>query len=111
MSSVTIRDVTKSFGTTQVLSLFNEVFQDGEFVTLLGPSGCGKTTMLRMIAGFEKPTTGEIYIDDTLVSSEKVFLPPEKRGVGMVFQSYAVWPHIDVYLNAAYLRFNQKVDK
>ena len=111
MSSVTIRDVTKSFGTTQVLSLFNEVFQDGEFVTLLGPSGCGKTTMLRMIAGFEKPTTGEIYIDDTLVSSEKVFLPPEKRGVGMVFQSYAVWPHMDVYQNVAYPLTIQKVDK
>ena len=111
MSSVTIRDVTKSFGTTQVLSLFNEVFQDGEFVTLLGPSGCGKTTILRMIAFFEKPTTGEIYIDDTLVSSEKVFLPPEKRGVGMVFQSYAVWPHMDVYQNVAYPLTIQKVDK
>ena len=111
MSSVTIRNVTKSFGSNLILSQFNEKFQDGEFVTLLGPSGCGKTTMLRMIAGFEKPTTGEIYIDDTLVSSDKVFLPPEKRGVGMVFQSYAVWPHMDVFHNVAYPLTIAKVDK
>ncbi len=111
MSSVTIRNVTKSFGSNLILSQFNEKFQDGEFVTLLGPSGCGKTTMLRMIAGFEKPTTGEIFIDDTLVSSDKVFLPPEKRGVGMVFQSYAVWPHMDVFHNVAYPLTIAKVDK
>ena len=111
MSSVTIRNVTKSFGTNLILSNFDEEFRDGEFVTLLGPSGCGKTTMLRMIAGFEKPTTGEIYIDDTLVSSDKVFLPPEKRGVGMVFQSYAVWPHMDVFHNVAYPLTIAKKDK
>lgn len=111
MSSVTIRQVTKSFGSNLILSNFNEEFKDGEFVTLLGPSGCGKTTMLRMIAGFEKPSTGEIYIDDTLVSSDKVFLPPEKRGVGMVFQSYAVWPHMDVFHNVAYPLTIAKVDK
>ncbi len=102
MSSVTIRNVTKSFGSNLILSDFNEVFRDGEFVTLLGPSGCGKTTMLRMIAGFEKPSTGEIYIEDTLVSGGNTFVPPEKRGVGMVFQSYAVWPHMDVFHNVAY---------
>ena len=102
MSSVTIRQVSKSFGNNLILSSFDEEFKDGEFVTLLGPSGCGKTTMLRMIAGFEKPTTGEIYFDDTLISSDKVFVPPEKRGVGMVFQSYAVWPHMDVFHNVAY---------
>ena len=111
MSSVTIRQITKSFGSNVILSNFNEDFKDGEFVTLLGPSGCGKTTMLRMIAGFEKPTTGEIYIDDTLVSSDKVFLPPEKRGVGMVFQSYAVWPHMDVFQNVAYPLTIAKKDK
>lgn len=111
MSSVTIKNVTKSFGSNLILSQFNEVFADGEFVTLLGPSGCGKTTMLRMIAGFEKPSTGEIYIDDSLVSSDKVFLPPEKRGVGMVFQSYAVWPHMNVFDNVAYPLTISKVDK
>lgn len=111
MSSVTIRQVTKSFDSNLILSSFDEVFKDGEFVTLLGPSGCGKTTMLRMIAGFEKPTTGEIYIDDTLISSDKVFVPPEKRGVGMVFQSYAVWPHMDVFHNVAYPLTIAKNDK
>lgn len=102
MSVITIDKVTKSFGDVVVLKEFNEVFGDKEFVTLLGPSGCGKTTMLRMIAGFEKPTTGEISIDDHVVSSQKVFVPPEKRGIGMVFQSYAVWPHMKVFDNIAY---------
>ncbi len=102
MSTVTIRHITKSFGNHVVLQDFNETFGDGEFITLLGPSGCGKTTMLRMIAGFEHPTSGELYIDDQLVSGGKTFLPPEKRGIGMVFQSYAVWPHMNVYENVAY---------
>ena len=109
MSSVSIRQVTKAFGENVVLKEFNETFQDGEFITLLGPSGCGKTTMLRMIAGFERPTSGEIYIGDVLVSGDKVFLPPEKRGIGMVFQSYAVWPHMTVFENVAYpLRIAKK---
>ena len=111
MSSVTIKNVTKSFGANVILSDFNEVFQDGEFVTLLGPSGCGKTTMLRMIAGFEKPSSGEIYIEDTLVSGGNTFVPPEKRGVGMVFQSYAVWPHMDVFHNVAYPLTIGKADR
>lgn len=64
MASVTITGVTKSFGDVQVLQEFSQKFEDGEFITLLGPSGCGKTTMLRLIAGFEKPTSGEIYIGD-----------------------------------------------
>ena len=102
MSTVTIKNLTKSFGSSQVLKEFNEEFHDGQFVTLLGPSGCGKTTMLRMIAGFEIPTTGEIWIDDKLVSGGKTFLPPEKRDIGMVFQSYAVWPHMNVFDNVAY---------
>ena len=102
MATVTIKHVTKAFGENVVLKEFNETFQEGEFVTLLGPSGCGKTTMLRIIAGFEKPTSGEVYIDDTLVSGGKTFVPPEKRSIGMVFQSYAVWPHMNVFDNVAY---------
>ena len=111
MSSITIKNLTKSYGTVQVLKEFNEVFNDGEFITLLGPSGCGKTTMLRIIAGFETPTTGEIYIGDKLVSGGKTFLPPEKRDIGMVFQSYAVWPHMTVYDNVAYPLQIKRVSK
>ena len=102
MATVTIKHITKAFGDNVVLKEFNETFQEGEFVTLLGPSGCGKTTMLRIIAGFEKPTSGELYIDDQLVSGGKDFVPPEKRAIGMVFQSYAVWPHMNVFDNVAY---------
>ena len=102
MATVTISHVTKSFGDNVVLRDFNETFGDGEFITLLGPSGCGKTTMLRIIAGFERPTEGEVSIDGQLVSGGKTFVPPEKRGIGMVFQSYAVWPHMTVFDNVAY---------
>ena len=109
MSTVTIHHITKSFGNNIVLKDFDEIFQDGEFVTLLGPSGCGKTTMLRIIAGFEKPTSGELLIDGKLVSGGKTFVPPEKRNIGMVFQSYAVWPHMNVFDNVAYpLRIQKK---
>lgn len=102
MSSVTFTNITKNYGNIQIIHEFNCIFNDKEFITLLGPSGCGKTTMLRMIAGFERPTTGEIRIDDTIVSGSDVFVPPNLRNIGMVFQSYAVWPHMNVFDNAAY---------
>ena len=102
MASIKLNHISKAFDDTVVLKDINEVFQDGEFVTLLGPSGCGKSTILRIIAGFEKPTSGELYFDDKLVSGGKTFVPPEKRRIGMVFQSYAVWPHMNVYDNVAY---------
>ena len=102
MSSITLNEVTKSYGSVQVIRKFSSVFRDREFVTLLGPSGCGKTTMLRMIAGFEKPTSGEILIDDAVVSGRGQFVPPNRRNIGRVFQSYAVWPHMDVFDNVAY---------
>ena len=102
MSVITIKGLTKSFDGVPVIKEFSEVFRDGEFITLLGPSGCGKTTILRMIAGFEFPTSGEIWFDDKLVSGGRTFLPPEKRDIGMVFQSYAVWPHMNVFDNVAY---------
>jgi iron(III) transport system ATP-binding protein len=103
MSVITIEKITRRFSDGYLLlDEFSNVFKDREFVTLLGPSGCGKTTMLRMIAGFEKPSTGEIRIDDTVVNSDKIFVPPEKRNIGMVFQSYAVWPHMTVFENIAY---------
>jgi iron(III) transport system ATP-binding protein len=102
MSSVTLTNVTKAFGDNVVLKDFCDTFADGEFVTLLGPSGCGKTTLLRMIAGFEKPTAGIVKIGDHTVNDGRVFVPPEKRDIGMVFQSYAVWPHMTVFDNVAY---------
>ncbi len=76
----------------------------GEIVALLGPSGCGKTTILRCIAGFEQPNSGEIHIDDQLVSSgnKGILTPVENRGLGFVHQSYALWPHKTVYKNVAY---------
>ncbi|MCR4927677.1 MAG: ABC transporter ATP-binding protein, partial [Lachnospiraceae bacterium] len=102
MAVITIDHVTKSFGKVEVLKEFTSEFADGEFITLLGPSGCGKTTMLRMLAGFERPTSGSIMINGKTMSSDKEFVPPEKRGIGMVFQSYAVWPHMNVFKNVAY---------
>ena len=111
MASVSIQHVTKAFGPAVVLEDFNATFENGEFITLLGPSGCGKTTMLRIVAGFEKPTSGSVLFDDKVVSSDKVFLPPEKRDIGMVFQSYAVWPHMTVFDNVAYPLQIKKVDK
>ncbi|MCB0364470.1 MAG: ABC transporter ATP-binding protein [Bdellovibrionaceae bacterium] len=104
MSSVSLQDLGKSYGKIQVVSQVNLEIADGEFVALLGPSGCGKTTCLRMIAGLERSTQGKILIDGETVSSvdEGIFVAPEKRHVGMVFQSYAVWPHMNVFANVAY---------
>lgn len=104
MSTVTFEKMSKSFGDLEIIKDFNLKVEDGEFVSFLGPSGCGKTTCLRMVAGLEFNTTGIIKIDDEVVNrpSENFFLPPEKRHVGMVFQSYAVWPHMNVFDNIAY---------
>ncbi len=104
MSNITIKSLKKTFGKmTAVNSINFEVFE-GELVCLLGPSGCGKTTTLRMIAGLEKPDSGSISIGDRVVNDVErgVFIPPDKRGLGMVFQSYAVWPHMTVFENVAY---------
>lgn len=113
MSEVRIEHVFKRFGDVTAVSDFDLTVEDGEFVSLLGPSGCGKTTSLRMIAGFERATEGEIYIGDHCVSShiKNTFVPPEKRDIGMVFQSYAVWPHMTVTENVAYPLKIQKVPK
>lgn len=104
MADVRIKGVTKKFGDVTAVDKFDALIRDGEFVSILGPSGCGKTTMLRIIAGFEKATDGEIAIGETVVSKagEGMFVPPEKRNIGMVFQSYAVWPHMNVFDNVAY---------
>lgn len=104
MAQVKIEHIIKKFGDVTAVKDFSVDIKDGEFVSILGPSGCGKTTMLRMIAGFERATSGNIYIGEKLVSSSEknTFVPPEKRDIGMVFQSYAVWPHMSVFDNVAY---------
>ncbi len=103
MATVVMENVSKQFGTSAAVRDFSVTVADGEFITFLGPSGCGKTTCLRMVAGFTEPTTGCIRIGDRVVSDARgAFVPPEERGVGMVFQSYAVWPHMTVFANVAY---------
>jgi len=83
--------------------------EPGEFLTILGPSGCGKTTLLRAIAGLEEPDDGEIFLGDRMVFSRRrgVLVPPERRGLGLIFQSYALWPHMTVERNIA-LALKQK---
>ncbi len=104
MVGIKLVNLTKVFGKVVAVDHINLEIKDKEFMTLLGPSGCGKTTTLRMIAGLEIPSDGEIYLGDRIVSSptKKIFVPPEKRNIGMVFQNYAVWPHMTVFDNVAY---------
>ncbi|HEX3339231.1 MAG TPA: sn-glycerol-3-phosphate ABC transporter ATP-binding protein UgpC [Pseudolabrys sp.] len=98
MASVAIRDVKKAFGATSVIHGVDISIRDGEFVVLVGPSGCGKSTLLRMIAGLENITAGEIRIDDRVVNN----VPPKERDVAMVFQNYALYPHMTVAANMAF---------
>jgi iron(III) transport system ATP-binding protein len=102
MARLSLSGVGKSFGGQPALSDVSLDVPDGSFIAVLGPSGCGKTTMLRLVAGFETVTTGEIRLGDRIVSSASIHTPPEKRRTGIVFQSYALWPHMDVAANVAY---------
>lgn len=98
MASLTIREVTKSFGEERVVHGVSLDIADGEFAVFVGPSGCGKSTLLRMIAGLEEVTSGDIQIGDRVVND----VAPSKRGVAMVFQTYALYPHMSVYGNMAF---------
>ena len=111
MSSVALRGLTKRFGGAVALDNVSLEIAHGQLVCLLGPSGCGKTTALRLVAGFIEPTAGEIAIGDRVVSSPKRTLPPERRNVSMVFQSYALWPHMTVAENVAYGLTLRKIDR
>ena len=98
MANVSLRDVFKSFGKTEVIHGISFDIDDSEFIVLLGPSGCGKSTVLRMIAGLETITNGEIAIDGQVVNR----LEPADRDIAMVFQNYALYPHMSVFKNMAY---------
>jgi spermidine/putrescine transport system ATP-binding protein len=105
--AVELRDVTKKFGAVTAVDAVNLQIQDGEFFSLLGPSGCGKTTTLRMIGGFEMPTTGEVFIS----GEAQGFKPPFQRPVNTVFQSYALFPHMTIFQNVAFGLQMKKVSK
>ncbi len=98
MSVVALRNLSKHFKDTHAVRDVSLEIKSGEFFSILGPSGCGKTTLLRMIAGFEQPTSGGIFID----GSEITNVPPQQRGIGMVFQNYALFPHMTVFENVAF---------
>jgi ABC-type Fe3+/spermidine/putrescine transport system ATPase subunit len=102
MAKLRLTDIHKSFGDTVVVKDLNLTLQEGEFVSLLGPSGCGKTTTLRMIAGFEDLTAGSIELNGRMISSAAGALPPEKRSMSMIFQSYAIWPNMTVAENVGF---------
>jgi iron(III) transport system ATP-binding protein len=104
MSYLRLTQISKRFGDVAAVSGLDLDVERGECVALLGPSGCGKTTTLRMVAGFEDIDEGEIAADERLLSSKirNYYLPPEKRDFGMVFQAFAVWPHLSVYENVAF---------
>ena len=104
MSKITIKNLEKSFNNNKVIKNFNININDGEFIVLVGPSGCGKSTLLRMISGLETVDKGEIFLDNNLINN----LIPSKRGIAMVFQSYALYPHMNVYEN---MSFGLKMEK
>ncbi len=109
MASITLKDLVKSYGDTEVLHHIDGAINDGEFVVIVGPSGCGKSTLLRMIAGLETVTSGDIQIGDRVVNN----LEPANRDIAMVFQNYALYPHMSVRENMGYglkIRGNSKAD-
>jgi spermidine/putrescine ABC transporter ATP-binding subunit len=107
MAILKVNNLSKNFGKVKAVQEVSFEATEGKVLSLLGPSGCGKTTTLRCIAGFENPDRGEIYLDDRKITP----IPPEKRGIGMVFQNYALWPHMTVYGNLAFSLQIRKVPK
>lgn len=110
MAFIEIKNLFKRFGKVVAVNRIQLEVNEGEMLTLLGPSGCGKTTTLRCIAGLEKPEEGDIIIDGKPMLSEG-FVQPSKRGIGMVFQNYAVWPHMKVFNNIVYGLKIQKIPR
>ena len=102
MARVVLEHLSRKFGDVAALSDVDLTIADGEFLSLLGPSGCGKTTTLRLLAGFLSPDDGRIVVDGRVLSARGAVVPPEERGMAMIFQSYAVWPHKTVFENVAF---------
>ncbi len=112
VGTIEVRKLSKHYGSFRAVDDIDLSIEAGSFVSILGPSGCGKTTTLRMCAGFITPTDGDIRVDGTIVSSRESVVAPEERDMGMVFQSYAVWPHMTVFDNVAYgLRYGRKRER
>jgi iron(III) transport system ATP-binding protein len=112
MPGVTIKSLTKRYGDVAAVEALSLDVKPGELVSLLGPSGCGKTTTLRLVAGFLRPEAGEIWVGERCLSSAASVVPPERRRMAMIFQSYALWPHMTVARNVAYgLRFKSGMPK
>src|SRR5262252_3106059 len=111
VASVELRGLTKRYGAAAVVDNISLTIEHGHLVCLLGPSGCGKTTTLRLIAGFVEPSAGEIRVGEKLVSSPSRTLPPEQRNMSMIFQSYALWPHMTVAENIIYGLKLRKIDR
>ena len=111
MASVELRDLSKRYGDVAVVDNISLTIEHGHLVCLLGPSGCGKTTTLRLIAGFVEPSAGEIRVGDKLLSSPAQTVPPERRNMSMIFQSYALWPHMTVAENISYGLKLRKMDR
>jgi ABC-type sugar transport system ATPase subunit len=112
-TAITIKNLTKRFGDVVAINNISLTIEPGTFLTLLGPSGCGKTTLLRCIAGLEDPDDGEIFVGDKLVFSHRrgISLPSGQRDLGMVFQNYALWPHMTVYKNITFALEIQKMTR
>jgi iron(III) transport system ATP-binding protein len=111
VASVELRSLTKRYGIAAVVDDISLTIEHGNLVCLLGPSGCGKTTTLRLIAGFVEPSEGEIRVGEKLISSPSHTVPPERRNMSMIFQSYALWPHMTVAENIAYGLKLRKMDR